>query len=69
MIKLQLFEFVILWHPTEEEYKKGEVSKIVVDRQLILDVDHRLAEMSAAFLIPEQYRAKKEQLQIIVRPF
>ncbi len=73
MAKLSLFQYAVLWHPTEEEAKdKG------LKTELVLPVDHVLASSPEKVLmivgskiskVPKEYQDNLEQLEIVIRPF
>lgn len=70
MSKPQLFQFAILFHPTEKQIKDdGAKSKILIEPKIILAKDQNSANMSAAMEIPEEYKGQLDQVQIAIRPF
>lgn len=70
MAKLSLFEFVILWHPTEKQVKEdGLKSRILISPTTIMAIDERSAGISAAMMIPGEYKETLEQIEIALRPF
>ncbi len=70
MKKSQLFEYVILWHPTEKQIKEESLkSKIIVEKTTILSSDMNSASMQAAMSIPAEYKDSLEQVDLIIRPF
>ena len=69
MEKKQLFQYAVIWHPTEKEAKEGEESKFLVELQTVLAKDQTELAMKAAMDIPKDYKNKLSQVQIVVRPF
>ena len=69
MAQAKLFQYAILWQPSEEQAKNGEKAKLVVDLKTVLVNDEKAAFMVASREIPEEYVDKLDQLQIAVRPF
>ena len=69
MAKLKVFQSIILFHPTEEEIKKGEKSKVIKDLKTFLEKDEKTAAMKANFEIPEEYRDKLDQVEVIIVNF
>lgn len=69
MARLKLFQTAVLFHPTDEESKKGEKSKIIVELKTSLATDEKTAAMQANFSIPEEYRDKLEQVEVLVVNF
>lgn len=69
MTKTKLFQYAILWHPTEAEKKEGQKSTIVTAPTNILAVDDKAAATIAAMSIPEKYKDTVEQVEVAVRPF
>jgi len=68
-MKKQFFQFAVLFHPTEEEYKTGTRSKVLVEISTIFASDAKEAGILAARQIPETYLEKLDQVEIAVRPF
>jgi hypothetical protein len=70
MSKARLFEYAILWHPTEKQTKEeGTKSKVIVQPKTLLATDENGATMAAAMDIPTEYRDQLDQIQIAMRPF
>jgi len=70
MEKSKLFQYAILWHPTEKQVKDdGLKSKILVDLSSILALDQKTATMSAAMEISGGMKNQLDQIEIIIRPF
>lgn len=69
MKKLSLFEYAILWHPSEEERKEGKKSKIIVSLDSTLAVNNENAGLFAATKIPDDYKECLDQIEVVVRPF
>jgi predicted RNase H-like nuclease (RuvC/YqgF family) len=70
MKKLQLFQYAILWHPTEKQATDdGAKSKVITQITSILSNDDKSAAMAAAMQIPSEYKDNLEQIEIVVRPF
>lgn len=70
MANAQLFQYAILWHPTEKQVKdEGLKSKLLVTPQTVLAEAQQSVLMLAATQIPKEYLGELEQVQIAVRPF
>jgi hypothetical protein len=70
MAKLKLFQYVILWHPTEKQEKEdGLKSKVLIDLTTIIAIDQNTAAMIAAMEIPIDKKLEIDQIEIAVRPF
>lgn len=70
MKKSLLFQYAILWHPTEKQVKDdGAKSKVIVELKTILASDQGNAAMAAAMEIPADQKGNLDQIEIIVRPF
>ena len=70
MKKSQLFQYAILWHPTEKQSKDdGLKSKILVETKLILAESQASALMAASMEIPADKKTELDQVEIIIRPF
>ena len=70
MIKPKLFQYVILWHPSEKQSKEeGLKSKILVEITTVLGVDQATASMEAAMAIPSDKKLELDQIEVVIRPF
>ncbi len=70
MTKQKLFQYAILWHPTEKETKdNGIKSKVIVEPKTIMAIDQNGAAMAAAMEIPAEYKNQLDQVEIALRPF
>lgn len=70
MSKSRLFQYAIIWHPTEKQVKEeGVKSKLLKELTTILAVDQASVMMLAAMDIPAEYRDQLDQIEIASRPF
>jgi len=70
MKKSKLFQYAILWHPTEKQTKDdGLKSKILVEPTLIMSENEQSAAMAAAMSIPSDQKDQLDQIEILMRPF
>lgn len=70
MANSKLFQYAILWHPTEKQVKdEGLKSKILVEPKTIMAVDQNGAAMAAAMEIPTDKKTELDQIEIVLRPF
>jgi hypothetical protein len=70
MSKSKLFQYAIIWHPTEKQVKDdGAKSKLVKALDTILATDDKSVLMTAAMNIPAEYKEQLDQVEIVVRPF
>lgn len=65
----KLFEYVIIYHPSDEEKKTGLTDKLLIDVQRVLAPDVNTAAMIAGRSIPEEYLNRLDRLEVSVRPF
>jgi len=65
----KLFQFAILWQPTDKERKDGKKAKIIVEPQFMLAKEVSAVNLKAAKLIPDEYDDQLDQIQIAVRDF
>ncbi len=66
----KLFQYAILWHPTEKQVKdEGGKSKVLVELETILAKDQESAAMAAAMEIPSDNKSELDQIEIVLRPF
>lgn len=70
MANQTLFQYAILWHPTEKQIKdEGLKSKVLVEPKTIMAADQNGAAMSAAMEIPVHKKGELDQIEICLRPF
>jgi hypothetical protein len=70
MSKSKLFQYAIIWHPTEKQVKDdGTKSKLVKELTTILATDEKAVLMTASMNIPVEYKEQLDQVEIVVRPF
>ncbi|HYD92473.1 MAG TPA: hypothetical protein VEA37_13430 [Flavobacterium sp.] len=70
MTKARLFQYAIIWHPTEKQVKDESLkSKVLVELKTILAVDQNAVSMAAAMEIPADKKSELDQIEIVVRPF
>ena len=69
--RYELFEFVIMLHPTEEEWEKGgRTTRVDPDGQSnFLAPDLETARLMAASRIPKHTHDKIDRVEVAVRPF
>jgi hypothetical protein len=66
---MKLYEYAIIWNPTDEQKKDGKKSKILVKPEHILAKDDNAAFMIAVRAIPENHTDDMDQIDVAVRPF
>jgi len=70
MSKSKLFQYAIIWHPTEKQVKdEGTKSKLAKELTTILATDEKAVLMTASMNIPVEYKDQLDQVEIVVRPF
>jgi len=70
MKKSTLFQYAILWHPTEKQSKDdGLKSKVLVEPKTILAESQSSALMAASMEIPSDKKNQLDQIEILMRPF
>jgi hypothetical protein len=70
MANSKLFQYAILWHPTEKQVKdEGLKSVVLVEPKTILAANENSAAMAAAIEIPPVKRKELDQIEIALRPF
>lgn len=66
---MKLWQFAILWHPTDKERENDAKDKLVVGVTTVLAKDQQMAAILAAREIPQEWLGQIDQLEIAVRPF
>lgn len=70
MNKAKLFQYVVIWNPTEKQVKDESLkAKVIVNVTDILSDNLESVKMSAAMNIPSEYKDQLDQIEIAVRPF
>jgi len=69
MKKSILYNYTIVYHPTDNEAEKGEKSKMLTEPKYLMAPDHNSAFIQASRQIPEEYLDKLDQVDILIRPF
>lgn len=65
-----LFQYAILWHPTEKQEKEEGLKSIVLSEvKTVLAKDQASATMMAAMDIPSDKKGELDQIQVVIRPF
>lgn len=67
--KPQLFEYAVVWHPTEQQTKDGQKSKVIVEPKVVLAMDNNGAAIIAARAIGSEYIDQLDQVEVAIRPF
>ena len=67
--KSTLFEYAVVWHPSELQEKEGKKSTIVDDPKCMLAKEEKAVFMTAVSLLPNEYKEQLDQIDVIVRPF
>jgi hypothetical protein len=65
----QLFNYAVIWNPTEKQAKDGEKAKLVVPATTLLAKDSATASILVAKQIPDEYNEQLDQLSIVISPF
>ncbi len=70
MSKKTYYQYVILWHPNEEQEKNGDTTKKLKEGE-IFSASPKTAEMQVIQEIPKDYLKYVEgnQLEVLLRPF
>lgn len=66
---MQLFQYAVLKHPTEEEAKNGGKTTMIVEPKTVLAKDIQQATLLAARGIPEEHVEDLDRIEVAVRPF
>jgi hypothetical protein len=69
-MKKQLFQYCILWHPSEQMIKEGKgETKMIQEPKFILSKDEGGVKMLASREIPDTYINELEQIEILITAF
>lgn len=66
---MKLYQYAVIYTPSEKEAKKGKEAELIVDLTTILAADDKSVQFKAVREIPEKYEGKFDQIQVVVRPF
>lgn len=70
MSNSKLFQYAVLWHPTEKQIKEeGAKSKVLVEPKTILAPNQEKASMIAVMEIPADKKGELDQIEVVLRPF
>ena len=70
MSKSKLFQYAIIWHPTEKQVKDNDAkSKVLKDLTTILATDLEMVKMTAIMELPSECKDQLDQIELAVRPF
>ena len=65
----RLFQYAIIWNPSEAEATEGKKSKLICQPTNLLAVDQNSAQIAAAMNIPAEFKDQLDQVEIAIRPF
>lgn len=66
---MKLFQYALIWRPTEVQTKEGKKHILLNELTTILAPDEKAANMIAARAIPDEYVNQLDQIEIACRPF
>lgn len=70
MSKAKLFQFAVIYNPTDKQKKDDDAKpSLLVPITTILAEEQSEVTMKAAMAIPQEYQDKLSQIEIAVRPF
>ena len=70
MTTSKLFQYAIIWHPSEKQKKEENLkSKLLVELTTILSSDQNTALITASIKIPNENQEELDQIEIVIRPF
>ena len=65
----QVFEYLVLKHPTVAAFEKGAGSEIIVDLKTVCANDEAGARLKAIRAIPDEQIEHESRLEVVIRPF
>lgn len=70
MQNAKLFQYAVIFHPTEKERKENDAkSKLIVQPTTVLSIDEKSLGLRVAMEIPQEYKEMLDQIEICVSPF
>ncbi len=69
IVKERMFQYAVLWHPSKEQSKEGQKSKMIVEPKIILGSDDKAVGMKAIKAIPAEYDEQLDQIEVVVQAF
>ena len=66
---MKLFQYAVIFVPTDSEKKNGQKAEIIVKPTDCLAADEASAALLAGRAIPDHYLDRLDQIQVAVRPF
>ena len=69
MSKQTLFQYAVIWHPTDKQAKDGEKSKLIIPPTNVLGKNEKATVMKITMDIPKEYEDQLDQIDILIRPF
>ena len=67
--KSKLFEYVVLWHPDDQQAKEGKKTEIVTPLTQMIAKEEKAVFMTAVKALPDMYKDQLDQIDVVVRPF
>ena len=67
--KQTLYEYIAVWHPTTDQAKEGQKSKIVLPLTHMLAREEKAVFMNVVKILPVEYNDSLDQIDIIIRSF
>jgi len=69
MNNARLFQYAVIWSPTEAQEEEGQKAKLIVELTTVLSTDEKSLGLKAARAIPKEYDDQLDQVEIVVRAF
>lgn len=69
MSKARIWQYAILWHPTEKQVEDGKKSELIKDPTTVVANDEKSVAMIAAREVPEEYLTDLDRVEVVCRPF
>lgn len=65
----KLYEYAIIWHPTEQQAEDGQSSRIIQAPEVCLATNEKIVAIKAARSIPDEFVEQLDQVEVAIRPF
>ena len=69
MSKAKLFQYAVIWNPSEAQEEEGKKATLIVELTTVLASNEKSIGLKAAKAIPDEYDEELDQIDIVIKPF